>query len=181
MHPCMMEAPVAGLYWNGDDGQVDYVWGVRRDPQFERETRFLDKLPPDADVERYALHAARLSFGTSGWGFWGVAERFDYDMTRDELAMFERLPMAVPLMGKGPFSTAVRVAMEDMAALPRLDRDAASKYLSEMPPIGTLRFLRTWWRTTVVRWYAFGPLPYWAAALLADIRMQDTLTVDPDA
>lgn len=163
-----MEAPSAGLYWNEEEGNVFYVWGVRRDPFFV----------PDDGIERFCCHAAFFIFRTSGWGYWAVTQQFEYDMTREELAMYERLPVALPLIGKGPFSTAVRVAMEDMAALPRVDRETVSKYLTQMQPIGTLRLLRTWWRKTVAEWYANGPLPYRVASMLADIRMKGTLTPD---
>lgn len=167
-----MEAPVAGLYWNKEYEDVCYVWGVRRDPGFEVQTAH-----PDAEVsqQRFACHTVAFCFWGSGWGYWAVSQEFHYDLTPEDLAGFERLPVAVPLIGQGPFSTAVRVAMEDVRGLPRVNKETVSRYLSQMPPIGPVRLLQTWWRKTVAEWYESERLPYWIASRLADIRMKDQL------
>ena len=157
-----------GLYWERNAEDVCYLWGVRRDRLFES----VSEGDSDGKTERYACQAVAFRYWWSGWGYWAVSREFHYDMTRDELAGFERLPVAMPLIGRGPFSVAVRVAMEDIAALPLVDKDTVSEYLSRMPPISTVRFLRAWWRTTVSQWYDRGCLWYWAASVLADIRMK---------
>lgn len=175
-----MQAPVAGLYWNREDEDVCYVWGVRRDRLFEDEARFLSKADPDTDIERFLCHTVAFRFKGSGWGYWAVSREFHYDLTPDDLAGFERLPVAAPLIGKGPFSTAVRVAMEDVEALPRVNKETVSQYLSQMPSITPLRLMRTWWRKTVAEWYADARLPYWAASLVADIRMKDPYEEEDD-
>ena len=142
-----------GLFWDIGARDVRYVWAVRKDGLFWSYHW--------ASLSRYGEHMA-------------VHRGYMYEVTQSELANLQQLPVALPVIGRGPLSLTVRAVLEGIAEIPDPTYARVALHLARQGPVTSGRLVRTWWRVLVGELYQRGWLSASWAGQVADLGMHAT-------